>query len=243
LRYSTFRRAGYSRRKHSSKARLSCRLPASSGFRHRRCRTYNGNKSSNSTVEELHPAELNNAWSEWLHPPGSDNTSPETSQPQDPQSLWIHQPDNEFRRACAAGVVENVQQEAGAVPALPSVVQTCECALDALKQGNLSSDTTDSCARRWLHGDFGMPDPKTEMPYLQVYEYYTDPLGYQDALARAKNIEQPASSGLSWFRLLGGGFALICGIISFVSGLLGWLLIMKKRVLQCSVCGATVSAS
>jgi hypothetical protein len=37
--------------------------------------------------------------------------------------------------------------------------------------------------------------------------------------------------------------ALGLGISSFVGGLLGWLLVMKKRVLQCSVCGATVSAS
>lgn len=42
---------------------------------------------------------------------------------------------------------------------------------------------------------------------------------------------------------LGGGFAIFCAIASFVGGLLGWLLVMKKRVLQCSVCRATVSAS
>lgn len=40
-----------------------------------------------------------------------------------------------------------------------------------------------------------------------------------------------------------GGFAVIIGISSFVGGLLGWLLVMKKRVLQCSVCGAVVNAS
>ena len=33
------------------------------------------------------------------------------------------------------------------------------------------------------------------------------------------------------------------GILSFIGGLLGWLLVMRKRVLQCSVCGATVNAS
>jgi hypothetical protein len=33
------------------------------------------------------------------------------------------------------------------------------------------------------------------------------------------------------------------GVSSFVGGLLGWLLVMKKNVLQCSVCGATVNAS
>jgi hypothetical protein len=43
--------------------------------------------------------------------------------------------------------------------------------------------------------------------------------------------------------VIGGGFAILLGVASFVGGLLGWLLIMKKRVLQCSVCSATVSAS
>lgn len=40
-----------------------------------------------------------------------------------------------------------------------------------------------------------------------------------------------------------GTIAIFVGISSFVGGLLGWLLVMKKRVLQCAVCGATVTAS
>jgi hypothetical protein len=35
----------------------------------------------------------------------------------------------------------------------------------------------------------------------------------------------------------------LLGISSFVAGLLGWLLIMKKRILKCSVCGAVINAS
>ena len=31
------------------------------------------------------------------------------------------------------------------------------------------------------------------------------------------------------------------GIFAMVGGLLGWLLIMKKRVLQCNMCGAAVN--
>ena len=46
---------------------------------------------------------------------------------------------------------------------------------------------------------------------------------------------------------VGGGFAVILSIIgivaSFVGGLLGWLLIMKKKVLQCTSCQAVVNAS
>jgi hypothetical protein len=40
-----------------------------------------------------------------------------------------------------------------------------------------------------------------------------------------------------------GGIAVCFGVSSFVSGLLGWLLVMRKRVLQCNVCGAVVAAS
>jgi hypothetical protein len=45
------------------------------------------------------------------------------------------------------------------------------------------------------------------------------------------------------FGIVGSTLAIALGIGSFVGGLLGWLLVMKKRVLQCAVCGATVNAS
>jgi hypothetical protein len=40
-----------------------------------------------------------------------------------------------------------------------------------------------------------------------------------------------------------GGFSIFIIVASFVGGLLGWLMIMRKRVLQCSRCGAVVAAS
>lgn len=43
--------------------------------------------------------------------------------------------------------------------------------------------------------------------------------------------------------VLGGSFAVFLGVCSFVGGLLGWLLVMRKRVLQCSLCSAVISAS
>lgn len=49
------------------------------------------------------------------------------------------------------------------------------------------------------------------------------------------------ASGLG--TLIGGGFAIVLGVASFVGGLLGWLLVMRKRVLQCSLCRAVVNAS
>ena len=42
---------------------------------------------------------------------------------------------------------------------------------------------------------------------------------------------------------LAGGFSILIAIAFFVSGLLGWLLIMKKQILQCNVCGAVVNAA
>ena len=40
-----------------------------------------------------------------------------------------------------------------------------------------------------------------------------------------------------------GAFAIALGMVSLFGGLLGWLLVMKKRVLLCPACGATVSPS
>lgn len=51
---------------------------------------------------------------------------------------------------------------------------------------------------------------------------------------------------LSIYGLMGttlGLSSLVFGIASFVGGLFGWLLVMRKRVLQCQLCGAVVNAS
>lgn len=42
---------------------------------------------------------------------------------------------------------------------------------------------------------------------------------------------------------LGSGFFLFFLVLSFVGGVFGWLLIMKKKILQCTHCGAVVAAS
>lgn len=42
---------------------------------------------------------------------------------------------------------------------------------------------------------------------------------------------------------LAGGASFFLMVSSLVGGLLGWLLVMKKKVLQCVACGATTSAS
>ena len=40
-----------------------------------------------------------------------------------------------------------------------------------------------------------------------------------------------------------GVSSILFGLASFVCGLFGWLLVMRKRVLQCQLCGAVVNAS
>ncbi len=42
---------------------------------------------------------------------------------------------------------------------------------------------------------------------------------------------------------MAGGFSVFLILSSFVGGLLGWLLVMKKKVLQCTSCQAVVAAS
>jgi hypothetical protein len=43
--------------------------------------------------------------------------------------------------------------------------------------------------------------------------------------------------------VVAGGLCLFVIVVSFVAALLGWILIMRKRVLQCTHCGAVVPAS
>jgi hypothetical protein len=42
---------------------------------------------------------------------------------------------------------------------------------------------------------------------------------------------------------IAGGVAIFFGIASFVGGLIGWLLVMKKQILECNICNAVVNAS
>lgn len=45
------------------------------------------------------------------------------------------------------------------------------------------------------------------------------------------------------FGACGTGMAAIMAVVSFVGGLIGWLLVMKKQVLVCSACSAVTNAS
>jgi hypothetical protein len=79
----------------------------------------------------------------------------------------------------------------------------------------------------------------------QVEENRLIPLTYpQTSAVRESELEISAAKvapGLA--ACCGGGFSVVIMIGSFVGGLLGWLLIMRKTVLQCFRCGAVVAAS
>ena len=45
------------------------------------------------------------------------------------------------------------------------------------------------------------------------------------------------------FAFLGTTFAAFIAVTSFVGGLIGWLLVMRKKVLRCDHCGAIVEAA
>ncbi len=67
--------------------------------------------------------------------------------------------------------------------------------------------------------------------------------GQQVAVRAAELSISTAKGAPALAACCGGGFSIMILIGSFVGGLLGWLLIMRKTVLQCFRCGAVVAAS
>lgn len=63
------------------------------------------------------------------------------------------------------------------------------------------------------------------------------------ALEDAKTTHNAKTAGTAIGTGLAGGLSLFVIITSFVGGLLGWILTMKKKVLKCKTCGAIVQAS
>ena len=67
--------------------------------------------------------------------------------------------------------------------------------------------------------------------------------GHREAVEAATLELSAGAVGVGAGAVLVGGASLVFGVMSLVGGLLGWLLVMKKRVLQCGSCGVVVAAS
>jgi len=62
-------------------------------------------------------------------------------------------------------------------------------------------------------------------------------------VSSAQSRMRPDSSGRAFASGVIGGISIFMGVISFIGGLLGWLLVMKRQILECNVCSAVVNAS
>lgn len=133
--------------------------------------------------------------------------------------------DAKFRKACKDAFLERQAHYPDANNV--SAPQFCECVLSTYK-ANGSVDVraaSQTCAEQSANGTLQEPDSS-------IAAFYED--------ASTQSAEE-AGEGIA--RFIGSGFAVAVGVASFVGGLLGWLLVMRKRVLQCNVCGATINAS
>ena len=132
--------------------------------------------------------------------------------------------DASFRRSCARSTNLRSQAE-GRFPTKQQIEEYCECALSGYKESGSMTEAAESCKQRVNDGAIETPSPDV------------------DALYSTEASNATNAGVISAISVLGNGFLIGWGILFFVSGLLGWLLVMKKRVLQCDVCGAVVNAS
>jgi hypothetical protein len=144
--------------------------------------------------------------------------------------------DSGFRRSCANKFDEAFQKSAGTPAPALAMEAYCECALSTFKETKSEATTTDKCGQQLQEGSLTPPD-------LEVQGVYSKIIESNDAETTGQKTQSNGDTGINPFQVIGGGFAVFLGIAFFVGGLLGWLLVMKKRVLQCSVCGAIVNAS
>lgn len=137
----------------------------------------------------------------------------------------VENDDMQLRRACINVPVADS-------PVGVTTAEYCECLLAESKKTSASRAAT-LCAQRYDAGTLAPVDDKTKGLYLALVR--TSPSD--------ETTPSTSQNRVGLFHMVGGMMAFAVGVASFVGGLLGWLLIMKKRVLKCTVCGATVSAS
>lgn len=140
--------------------------------------------------------------------------------------------DANFRRSCARGFQQNFEATSGASAPMPLVESVCECSLSTYKQTGSEAVAIETCTSEAEEGALSAPERDVAAFYGQ---------GVPSEAPENNNALPAAVVGL--LGIIGSLSAIGLGIASFVGGLLGWLLVMKKRVLQCDYCGAVVNAS
>lgn len=136
--------------------------------------------------------------------------------------------DAAFRQSCAASVRKNYFRATGASASQATVEGYCECALSAYKETGSEAAASQECNQRAQAGTLDPVDEGVDALYS----------GTQQQIDSAG-----ASPIVIALRFMGSVGAVAMGVSFFVGGLLGWLLVMRKRVLQCDFCGAVVNAS
>lgn len=142
--------------------------------------------------------------------------------------------DANFRESCAKNFKVGYERAAGAPASMALTEQVCECALSAFKETGSETVAVQTCTEQAEEGTLSAPE-------RDVSEFYADDVSNQTPGSTAD--KEPSAAFLGLFGFLGSISAIAMGITSFVGGLLGWLLVMRKRVLQCDLCGAVVNAS
>ena len=138
--------------------------------------------------------------------------------------------DVNFRRSCATNFKRSYVQASGVPAPQPLVEQYCECTLSNVKEIGSEEVAAQTCIQRVKDGNLDTPSENIDALYSGGISHEKRPRAELNPLRAV-------------FSLFGSSLAIGLGITSFVGGLLGWLLVMKKRVLQCNVCGAVVNAS
>jgi len=133
-----------------------------------------------------------------------------------------------FRRSCAASVRQNYHRSGVQAPQA-KVESYCECALTTYKETGSEVMASQECNQR-------AQDDTLDQVGQDVDVLYSDTP--QQSVAVNDSFIPTAV-----LRFVGSVGAVAMGIGFFVGGLLGWLLVMRKRVLQCDFCGAVVNAS
>lgn len=138
--------------------------------------------------------------------------------------------DVSFRRSCATNFKRSYYQASGLSAPQPLVEQYCECTLSNVKETGSVEVAAQTCIQR-------VKDGNLDTPSENVDALYSGGVSHEKRLRTGLNPLRAA------FSVFGSSLAIGLGITSFVGGLLGWLLVMRKRVLQCNICGAVVNAS